>query len=120
MFQLAAYAPWFTLEPESLKICGCLTEDTNATLYAIDNDWYSGMNNDTMLNGSIPPWTQTFYRGLLWEYTDCVAKKGPKQTMDDGTIIGCDPATGRNQEVNFTWEQLCCQRQGNDHDHLGR
>jgi len=27
--------------------------------------------------------------------------------MDDNTIIGCDPATGRNQEVNFTWEQLC-------------
>jgi hypothetical protein len=27
--------------------------------------------------------------------------------MADNTIIGCDPATGRNQEVNFTWEQLC-------------
>ena len=36
-----AYA-WFTLEPKSLKICGCLTADTNATLYAIDNDTYSG------------------------------------------------------------------------------
>jgi hypothetical protein len=45
--------------------------------------------------------------GLLWEYTDCMAKKGPKLTLDDGAIIGCDPATGRNQEVNFRWEQLC-------------
>ena len=44
---------------------------------------------------------------MLWAYTDCMAKNGPKLTMDDGTIIGCDPATGRNQEVNFTWEQLC-------------
>jgi hypothetical protein len=46
-------------------------------------------------------------RGMLWAYEDCVAKIGPTLTMDDGTIIGCDPATGRNQEVNFTWEQLC-------------
>jgi hypothetical protein len=28
----------------------------------------------------------------------------PEMTV---TIVGCDPATGRNQEVNFTWEQLC-------------
>jgi hypothetical protein len=33
--------------------------------------------------------------------------------MDDGTIIGCDPATGRNQEVNFTWEQLCIANEYN-------
>jgi hypothetical protein len=45
--------------------------------------------------------------GQLWAYVDCLAKKGPVLTMDDGTIIGCDPATGRAQEVNFTWEQLC-------------
>jgi hypothetical protein len=44
---------------------------------------------------------------MLWRYIDCMAKKGPVLTMDDGEIIGCDPATGRNQEVNFTWEQLC-------------
>jgi hypothetical protein len=33
--------------------------------------------------------------------------------MDDGTIIGCDPASGRNQEVNFTWEQLCIANEYN-------
>ncbi len=37
--------PIFTLEPKSLKFCGCLTQDTNVTLYAIDNDFYSGSNN---------------------------------------------------------------------------
>ena len=31
----------------------------------------------------------------------------PDPDLENGTIIGCDPATGRNQEVNFTWEQLC-------------
>jgi hypothetical protein len=48
---------------------------------------------------------------MLWAYTDCVAKRGPKLTMDDGTIIGCDPASGRAQEVNMTWEQLCIANQ---------
>jgi len=95
---------WFTLEPKSLKICGCLTQETDATLYAIDNDWYAGNHSAT-----VPLVIKLTVRrcGQLWAYTDCVAKVGPVLTMDDGTIIGCDPATGRNQEVNFTWEQLC-------------
>jgi hypothetical protein len=106
--------PQFTLEPKSLKMCGCLTQDTNTTLYAIDNRVYS--NNHARLRGSTlaavganvaplpgPP----AIPGRLWSYVDCVAKVGPKLTMDDGTIIGCDPASGRAQEVNFTWEQLC-------------
>ena len=46
---------WFTLEPKSLKICGCLTQDTNATLYAIDNDWYAGYENaNTKQPASVP------------------------------------------------------------------
>ncbi len=28
-------------------------------------------------------------------------------TSDDKTLIGCDPVTGRNQGISFTWEQLC-------------
>jgi hypothetical protein len=95
---------WFTLEPKSLKMCGCLTQETDATLYAIDNDWYASNNNEDMEIGGI---IDVRDRGQLWAYTDCIAKVGPVLTMDDGTIIGCDPATGRNQEVNFTWEQLC-------------
>jgi hypothetical protein len=100
--------PLFTLEPKSLKICGCLTQDTDATLYAIDNDMYS--NNQNFSAKRYDRWGDAIARrttGLLWEYTDCVAKKGPKLILDDGAIIGCDPASGRNQEVNFRWEQLC-------------
>jgi hypothetical protein len=99
-----AQYPQFTLEPKSLKVCGCLTQDTNTTLYAIDNDFYSNQHN-VEAGGRVVVNVRTL--GLLWEYTDCMAKNGPKPTMDDGAIIGCDPATGRNQEVNFTWEQLC-------------
>jgi hypothetical protein len=111
--------PIFTLEPKSLKICGCLTQDTNSTLYAIDNDFYSDNHNSASSTAYCqrydrwddPAGTRSLLtlktQGLLWEYTDCMAKKGPKLTLDDGAIIGCDPATGRNQEVNFRWEQLC-------------
>jgi hypothetical protein len=96
----------FTLEPKSLKICGCLTQDTNATLYAIDNAWYASNTNALSKLADVASYGARG-EGMLWAYTDCVAKIGPKLTMDDNTIIGCDPATGRNQEVNFTWEQLC-------------
>jgi len=95
----------FNLEPKSLKFCGCLSQDTNTVLYAIDNDGYTN-NHNTKAGGKFEGWT-VFTYGLLWAYEDCMAKIGPTLTMDDGTIIGCDPATGRNQEVNFTWEQLC-------------
>ncbi len=109
-----ANTPQFDLEPKSLKICGCLTQDTNSTLWAIDNRVYS--NNHARARGTTlaavganvaplpgPP----AIPGRLWTYVDCVAKVGPTLAMDDGTIIGCDPATGRAQEVNFTWEQIC-------------
>jgi hypothetical protein len=82
----------FTLEPSSsLKLCGCCTKDTDSTLYAIDNNIYS----------------ETSRTGLVWAFTDCMAKKGPKLITADKTLIGCDPVSGRAQEVNFCWEQLC-------------
>lgn len=80
----------FTLEPWSLKKCGCLTLDTDTTLYALDARDYA------------PP-TQ----GMLWAFTDCMAKKGPALITEDEMLIGCDPVSGRNQEVNLCWEQLC-------------
>ena len=83
--------PCFTLEPSSLKICGCCTLDTDSTLYAIDNAAYN----------------TTTRAGLVWGFTDCLAKKGPALVTEDKTLIGCDPVSGRAQEVNLCWEQLC-------------
>ena len=40
-------------------------------------------------------------------YFDCLVWKGPNLTMSHNAVIGCDPATGRNQEVNFTWDDIC-------------
>jgi hypothetical protein len=81
----------FSLEPSSLKACGCCTLDTDTTLYAIDDNTYSA----------------GLRRGLVWAFTDCMAKKGPKLITADKTLIGCDPVSGRAQEVNLCWEQLC-------------
>jgi hypothetical protein len=81
----------FTLQPTALKACGCCTLDTNTTLYAIDNANYSV---DTRA-------------GMLWGFTDCMAKKGPALITEDKALIGCDPVSGRAQEVNLCWEQLC-------------
>ncbi len=83
--------PCFTLEPSSLKLCGCCTLDTDSTLYAIDaNDYF--------------PAERT---GLLWAFTDCMAKRGPALITQDKVLIGCDPVSGRAQEANLCWEQLC-------------
>lgn len=48
--------------------------------------------------------------GVLWAFTDCMAKKGPTLITADGALIGCDPVSGRAQEVNLCWEQLCVAR----------
>ncbi len=81
----------FTREPSSLKLCGCCTLDTDTTLYAIDNRAYT-------------PATRI---GMLWGFTDCLSKKGPALITEDKSLIGCDPVSGRAQEVNLCWEQLC-------------
>jgi hypothetical protein len=95
----------FTEEPWSLKMCGCLTVDTNTTLFEIDN------SNPymTYITASSPacPGARGPYLGDVWMFEDCMAKKGPKLTMADKALVGCDPVSGRNQEINFTWEQLC-------------
>ncbi len=36
-----------------------------------------------------------------------VEQQAPDQPAKGITVIGCDPVTGRAQEVNLTWEQLC-------------
>jgi len=90
----AANAVDFTREPSSLKLCGCCSLNTYTTLYAIDNRPYAPALGQ---NGV----------GMLWTFTDCMAKKGPALITKDKTLIGCDPVSGRAQEVNLCWEQLC-------------
>jgi len=113
----------FTLEPTSLKYCGCCTLDTNTTLYAIDDErgaavttvaplngrWNNHLNNPALRwDTAFPGYTPNFNQGMLWAYTDCLAKKGPiLKTPADQYLVGADPVTGRNQQVDLSWEQLC-------------
>ena len=116
----------FTLEPSSLKACGCCSPNTNTTLYAIDNE--TGLNFETVggilgndlatiisqfnaLKGQYmhnPGYDPGNRQGMLWAYTDCLAKKGPALlTPAEKALVGADPVTGRNQQIDLSWEQLC-------------
>ncbi len=93
--QIADDWPRFTLEPSSLKACGCCTTATDTILYAIDNVIYPRVYDPDER------------AGMLWAYTDCLAKRGPRLITPDKALIGCDPVSGRASEVNLCWEQLC-------------
>jgi len=110
----------FTLEPTSLKYCGCCTLDTNTTLYAIDNQVNGHFWNFPATPASVgfataqaawmtwPGYVPGIRQGMLWAYTDCLAKKGPiLKTPADKFLVGADPVSGRNQQIDMSWEQLC-------------
>jgi hypothetical protein len=120
----------FTLEPSSLKACGCCTVDTNTTLYAIDNESGGAALSGRWWPANVTPVGAWVYavgyapfmaptaapfnawgngpQGMLWAYTDCLAKKGPAlKGPADQFLIGADPVTGRNQQIDLRWEQLC-------------
>ncbi|MDD5511236.1 MAG: hypothetical protein PHI12_10555 [Dehalococcoidales bacterium] len=85
---------WFGPEPSSLRICGCLSPDTNSVLWAIDWDFYDVIGENC---------------GLLWSYEDCAAKHGPELTSpEDGAIVACDVcASCSSAALTFEWERMC-------------
>ncbi len=115
----------FTLEPSSLKACGCCSTNTNTTLWAIDNQSGLTINYDALIGAlsptdvsaaidlkgrymQSPGYNPASGRGMLWVYTDCLAKKGPMlRKPADQALVGADPVTGRNQQIDLSWEQLC-------------
>jgi len=106
---------WFTLEPTSLKYCGCCTLDTNTTLYAVDDERGVAVRTTAAGPGrynagliGLPGYTPSLNQGMLWAYTDCLAKKGPVlKAPADKLLVGADPVTGRSQQIDLSWEQLC-------------
>jgi hypothetical protein len=84
----------FEAMPQALKICGCLTPDSNSKLFAIDWwQWYD------MKKGQ---------EGTVWTFEDCYAKAAPalKFPADDATIES-DPCYCINMEVILNWERQC-------------
>jgi len=83
----------FTTEPSALRLCGCLTADTNTFLWAIDNEPYD------MAMGAL---------GTVWQYEDCVAKAGPTlKTPINDAKIAADPCECYNAPFALSWERLC-------------
>jgi hypothetical protein len=84
----------FDAWPDSLKICGCLTPDSNSKLFAIDEwDYYDMEDNEY---------------GSVWTFEDCYAKKAPDLTSpDDGEVIAADPCACYNVPFTLKWDRLC-------------
>ncbi len=74
----------FSTEPNSLSI-------SENTLWTIDARDYDPADNE----------------GCLWVFTDTLAGAGPRLIAPENmTALGCDPVSGRNQEVDLRWQQL--------------
>jgi len=92
----------FTREPSSLKICGCLSEDSNSELWAIDNRYYY---EDYDFVGAK---FITSAEGRLWTYEDCFGKVGIDLTaVGDGDMVASDPCICANEKFVLQWERLC-------------
>jgi len=85
---------WFNAYPDALKICGCLTPDSNTHLFAIDEWWdYDMVGYET---------------GSVWTYEDCYAKKAPDITSPaDDTVIAADPCSCYSVPFTVLWDSLC-------------
>ncbi len=91
----------FTLEPSSLKICGCLTPDTNSKLWAIDDNAYY---NDDLVD----PSTANSTVGRLWTYEDCYAKSAPTLGLPlDNALVDADPCLCVNDAFTLKWDRQC-------------
>jgi len=92
----------FTLEPSSLKICGCLTPDTNAKLFAIDdNAYYKSFANAKSI-------AEDSSVGRLWTYEDCFAKAAPVIVSPaDNVVVDADPCYCWNDAFTLKWERQC-------------
>lgn len=89
---LVTKAKDFTVEPSSLKICGCLTAASDSELKAIDNAAYD-------FDAST---------GCVWTYTDCFAKSAPKLVGPaDGADLPADPCECYNEKFTLMWDRQC-------------
>ena len=84
----------FEAWPDALKICGCLTPESNTHLFAIDAwDNYDFVDNEY---------------GSVWTFEDCYAKKAPDTTYpEDGAVIPADPCSCYSMPFTLTWDGLC-------------
>jgi len=89
----------FYFMPKALKICGCLTPDSNSRLWVIDG----------IYDGDGPGYDiEEGEDGTVWTYEDCLAKAASTlKGIADGTMVAADPCECFNDNFSLTWERLC-------------
>jgi len=89
----------FYMMPKALKICGCLTADSNSKLFAIDGIYAGDGPGYDMAKG---------LDGTVWSFEDCYAKAAPALASPaDDALIPADPCTCINLEVILRWDRQC-------------
>lgn len=89
----------FYFMPKALKICGCLTADSNSKLWVIDGIGPTGGPSYDIEEGK---------DGTVWTYEDCFAKAGVTPTVvADGATVAADPCECANEKFVLAWERLC-------------
>ncbi len=84
----------FTVWPDALKICGCLTPDSNSKLFAID-----GLYRYDMVDHE---------DGAVWTFEDCYAKKAVTlKSPADGFVVPPDACDCCNAPFTLKWDRLC-------------
>jgi len=85
----------FEAWPDALKICGCLTPDSNTKLFAIDGMY----NYYDMCEGE---------EGAVWTFEDCYAKSAPDITSPaDGFVVPADPCSCYSVPFTVLWDAMC-------------
>jgi len=88
----------FMVMPDALKICGCLTPDSNSKLFAIGNEYMEAFEYDM----------EKAKFGTVWSFEDCFAKAAPDliSPADDATIAS-DPCWCENIPFTLKWDRQC-------------
>jgi hypothetical protein len=88
----------FQATPKALKMCGCLTPDTNSKLFAIDSWSYRYNEGYDMDLGQ---------QGTVWTFEDCYAKKAPEllSPASNTTIPG--DCYCNNLPFSLKWDGVC-------------
>ncbi len=74
----------FSTEPDSMAI-------SQNTLWSIDDRPYKPKDGE----------------GCLWAFVDTLTESGLRLIEPkNGMALSCDPVTGRNQDISFSWQQL--------------
>jgi hypothetical protein len=109
--EVSEYHGAFTLEPSSLRICGCLSPDTNSKLWAIDDALYYNATviENVVMNGRSAKDPRCISRlGRLWTYEDCYAKAGPELLSPaNDALVDADPCYCWNDAFTLKWDRQC-------------